>query len=206
MSESIIVKRINEVKGDLSQGDFATKIESSQPVVSKILGGDPPSMNFLLGISRAYNVSVDWLLGISSKKYLNGYSSYDDEKPLTYADVIGFLVKLMKENSISYERSEEVEDLYRSMLPDRFSPRVKYSDMLIIYDNYIGELLYAAHSLMKANPESIEAWLKKIVEDYDIPVLTWSESESTIFAVSRGLKTPLEILRDRLDSLTEEEE
>lgn len=205
MNESIIIKRINEVKGNLSQGDFATKIESSQPVVSKILGGDPPSMNFLLGISRAYNVSVDWLLGISSKKYLSGYSTYEEEKVLTYADIIAFLVRLMEKNSISYERNEDVQDLYHSMLPDSFSPRAKYNDMLIIDDNYIGELLSAANSLMKSNPESIDVWLKKIVEDYDIPLLPWSDSESTIFFANRCLKTPLEILRDRLDSLIKEE-
>lgn len=206
MSESIIVKRIKEVKGNLSQDDFANKINSSQPVISKILSGELPSMNVLLGISKAFNVSVDWLLGLSSRKYLSGYSTYDEEKPLTYADIIGFLVKLMKENSVTFDRGENEQDIYRSMVPGGFSPRVKYSDTLTIDDYYIGELLYAANSLMKSNPESIDAWLQKNVEDYDIPLLTWSDSESTIFFVSRGLKTPLEILRDRIDSLAKKEE
>ncbi len=110
MREDITIKRIEEVRGAMSQEEFAKSIKSSQSVISKILSGDQQaSINVLTEISKNYGVSIDWLLGLSSRKSLKGYSVYDETNPLTYADIIAFFVTLMQNNSIKYGKISQEE-------------------------------------------------------------------------------------------------
>lgn len=74
--------RIKELRTSLkmTQSDFASSIGSSQNALSGYENGDrAPSCEILVTIAEKYNVSIDWLCGLSNKKNLtNEYSTYYD--------------------------------------------------------------------------------------------------------------------------------
>lgn len=192
MTEDITIKRINEVRGDLSQEDFAQSIKSSQPVISKILSGDQQaSINVLVEIAKKYEVSVDWLLGLSSRKSLKGFSTYDNVNPTTYADIIAFLVELIKNNSIVYDAvsQEEIQDF--AFNTNREHPS---KDRVYIMDHFIGDVISSINPLIKTNPESIDSVLESMVKNYDIPLLEWSYSIESYYKACINYKSPLEVL------------
>lgn len=194
MREDITIKRIEEVRGAMSQEEFAKSIKSSQSVISKILSGDQQaSINVLTEISKNYGVSIDWLLGLSSRKSLKGYSVYDETNPLTYADIIAFFVTLMQNNSIKYEKiSQEEWDDYS------FNSHKEYSstDMVFILDHYIGDVISSIYSLVKTNPESIDSVLDSMVKNYDIPLVKWSQQAEAFYQAYIGCRTSLETLKE----------
>ena len=97
----VTIERIKELKGNDSQDTFAQKINMTQSNVSKLLGGTPPSASTLIAISRAYDVSVDWLLGLSDRKSKKNFPDLDN---LTYADALAVFDRLIENDSIfSYE-------------------------------------------------------------------------------------------------------
>lgn len=179
-STNITVNRINEVKGTMTQEQFAREIGSSQSVVSKVLSGDPPSISVLIGIANRFDVSIDWLLGISPRKSLKNYSTYDNTNPVTYADITAFFVTLLNNNSISFKRDEANGE----------------PDTITINDSFIGDLVTSANSLLKTNPETIDAWLEIAIKKYDIPLLKWTKYEETCYWNGIKFRSPLEILNE----------
>jgi transcriptional regulator with XRE-family HTH domain len=189
--KSITSQRIREIMGEMTQGEFANKVGSSQPVICKILQGDEPSVNVLKGISQSCGVSVDWLLGLSSKKYTTGYSTFVEENPTTYSDVVATLIRMFRKNSISFERGETDPDDYNA-----YRPNAEFVDSLCIKDHIIGDLLVSVDSLMKNNPETVDSWLKTVISEYDIPLLQWDDSKELQYLVSRQHMTSLNILKN----------
>lgn len=56
-----------------SQDKFADKIGFAQPTISGMFTEDKiPSSSVLLAVAKYYNVSVDWLFGLSERKELGG--------------------------------------------------------------------------------------------------------------------------------------
>ena len=190
MDENITIKRIKEIKGKMSQEKFAEKINSSQPVISKILNGEAPSINVLISISKEFDVSVDWLLGLSQKKSISHSSKYNSDDPLTYSDIIGFLVTMIKNNSISYWNEED--DSFDSI---PFANAHNRKDLFRIKDCFIGDLLLAATGLVASSPETINEWLNTVAKNYDIPLIDWSEEKEFIYETHKGNLSPFEILK-----------
>ena len=93
----ITIKRLKELKGNTSQEEFAKIIHTSQSTVSKMFNGTPLSAANLIEIAKAYDVSTDWLLGLSDKKNDNTAISTEN---LTYADVIAVLDELYNRKTI----------------------------------------------------------------------------------------------------------
>ena len=188
---SITSKRIREIMGDMTQGEFADKINSSQPVICKILQGDEPSINVLKGISQSFGVSVDWMLGLSSKKYTTGYSTFVEENPTTYSDVVATLIRLFRNNSITFEREEvDSDDI------NPYITQVWFSDNICVNDHIVGDLLVSVNSLMKNNPETVDSWLKTVISEYDIPLQNWDDANEKIYIISkRNNMSSLNILK-----------
>lgn len=193
MATNITADRIREVMGGLSQEKFAKSIKSSQSVVSKLLSGDPPSLNILMEISKVYNISIDWLLGLSPYKYLNGYSTFEEGSPTTYADVIALLVRLMKNNSISCGRIpiERVEGYD----PYGYDSKIDHEDIVKINDHFIGDLVSSASTLLSTSPETIDSWLSSINGKYGMEIKEWSDFEERAYVMGIKEKSSLEVLR-----------
>lgn len=192
---NITTERIREVMGGMTQTRFAESIKSSQPVISKILNGEPPSSNVLIEISKKYKVSIDWLLGLSSEKNLAGYMKYK-EKSFTYADVISTLVRLIQYNSCEFiekkESSGEMGDFYRDEIT---------KDVIYLNDHFIGDVLSSVSALGKTNPETVDNWINGICENYNIPILEWTNHLEMNYMSCKPFMSSLEILKQYYDSI-----
>lgn len=61
------IARVNEVKKDLSTSAFARKLGMGQKTVDFYLRAErKPSVEFVLNICTKFNVSADWLLGLTN--------------------------------------------------------------------------------------------------------------------------------------------
>lgn len=74
--------RIMELRKSLgmNQTEFSKLIGSTQAALSGYENGDRiPSYEILLSIAKTFNISLDWLCGLSNKKSLeNSITTYDD--------------------------------------------------------------------------------------------------------------------------------
>lgn len=90
MKTGIIKKRLREAFGDDVQETVASKLNMSQPNVSKLLSGNQmPTAEVLKSVSDAYGVSVDWLLGLSDEKRL-----HKNANTPTYEDAVNMILDL----------------------------------------------------------------------------------------------------------------
>lgn len=97
MKTGIIKKRLKEVFGSDVQEKVAAKLGMSQPNVSKMLTGlQLPTAEVLKNISKVYDVSVDWLLGLSDDRHLRRRSNAP-----TYGDAVKILLDLEACGAIS---------------------------------------------------------------------------------------------------------
>lgn len=106
-NDEVTLERIKELKGNDSQSAFAKKINTTQSNVCKMLQGTPPSAATLKSMSEKYNVSVDWLLGLSEKKEIGeSVQSHDiTSSNITYADAMAVLEILYQKEclQVGYE-------------------------------------------------------------------------------------------------------
>lgn len=91
--KELIANRLAETFNHEVQELTASRLNTSQSNVSKWVAGQQiPTSDYLWLISTKYNVSVDWLLGLSNKKTVDEI----DCESLTYGQVIKILERLLK--------------------------------------------------------------------------------------------------------------
>lgn len=66
--EITFIRRIEELKGEMSIRQMSQRTSHNHETVRRFLVGQAPSAAFLVAVSRAFGVTVDWLLGLSSKR------------------------------------------------------------------------------------------------------------------------------------------
>ena len=73
----LFLKRTNELFGQSSQAEIAKKTHLKQPTISKLKSGSSkaPSIDTIYAISRAYQVNVDWLVGVSQVREIETVAS-----------------------------------------------------------------------------------------------------------------------------------
>ena len=72
---SVLRSRLRDAFGRDSQEMIGRKLNMTQGNVSKLLSGtQQPTLETIYAIVGAYNVSVDWLLGLTDKKGVTKYS------------------------------------------------------------------------------------------------------------------------------------
>lgn len=151
-----IAERLAEVFQGETQYVTATKLNTTQGNISKWLNGTTPTVDTCRDIARVYDVSVDWLLGLSDKKHSDDISV----EKLTYEQVARIIDRLLDNGTISIpdmneikgqaqfpeetdeelleeEDSEEYGDgdivLFPSITPDYDSDYLKVNDRVLSY-------------------------------------------------------------------------
>lgn len=153
---------------NLTQADFSEKINVAQAALSTYEKGTRrPTLETLLVISKAFNVSLDWLCGLSNKKSLN-----DDVT--TYAEAFSMLIKLCTTKYVKNSESESdeyvltlipkpVESIwgvnFSTQMDDNF--KFFFNEWKKMYD------LYRAKTI---DSELYNLWLKKELSKYDFPL------------------------------------
>ncbi len=93
--KKLSVERLNEIFGNESQIVTASRLNTSQGNVSKWKSGEAkPTIDFLLDISVVYDVSIDWLMGLSDNKRTTDINI----ESLTYEQVMRVLDRLLEYN------------------------------------------------------------------------------------------------------------
>ncbi len=159
MERGITLERIIELMGNDSQEEFGKKIHMSQSNVSKMLKGTPPSASTLKALAEKYQVSVDWLLGLSDER---GKDRILSREHLTYADVMVVLEALFDNNEIhtGYEYSGNYED----------PSSICIDDKILLY------LLSNRSQIVSANRDFYDMWLSKMLKTFSgHELLQWIE-------------------------------
>ena len=105
--KEILPGRLREAFGKDTQETVARKLVTQQGTVSKWISGTViPPTDVLLLIAEAYKVSVDWLLGISDEKEIDGVvlERLDDlllDNNLFISKIDNYVKKLTKEGLVS---------------------------------------------------------------------------------------------------------
>ena len=156
----LTIERIKELKGSDSQEEFARRINMTQSNVSKLLNGVPPSASTLIAIAGEYDVSVDWLLGLSEQKKADRFPTPDN---ITYADVLAVFDILIENDSLStYEMSD--------------------SSMFRILDRVLGYLIDSRLTVNDLDVNTRRFWYRNTAEHFaDHKVVKWQENYDEVF-------------------------
>lgn len=135
--KELVGKRLKETFGSSSQESVAKTLCTSQGNISKWIAGKAyPSTENLLLISKHYNVSVDWLLGLSDRKDITSAP-----KNLSYESCADTLLNLIQRNALAS--------------PDEKNKKETY----IIKDPLLSELVSKGISLRKTDDDFYHTWL-----------------------------------------------
>ena len=159
----IVGQRLSEILKGEKQVVTAGKLNVEQGTVSKWKNGETiPSPDTLVQIADLYDVSIDWLLGLSEVKERNQLSS----KKITYAHVLADLDKLFELANI------EVLDFYEAAkdknlaIVFRNSNREAYTedtDYIKINDRVLSYLLRRRKQIYNFDEDYAKDWIDKCI-------------------------------------------
>ncbi len=161
---AIVKDRLSNVFKNDTQETVARKLNTSQGNVSKWVNGQQvPTTDMLYEISKAYDVSVDWILGRSESKEIDGLVieklTYEQtarvlDRLLAYRNII--IPNLMEVDTgkmISDESEDEVGEDPKPMLLPKYD-----SDYLKIEDRVLSYLLRKRFKISEIDDEMLKWW------------------------------------------------
>ena len=115
--------RLSETFHGDTQEVIAKKLNTTQGNVSKWVNGQQiPTPEMLHDISKIYKVSVDWLLGISDEREIDGIAL----EKLTYEQVARIITDALRQSrTVDWERKESARAGMRRMVK-RLLRKYKY--------------------------------------------------------------------------------
>ena len=160
---TVLPERLKEVFQGETQETSARKLSTVQGTISKWLNGEViPPTEMLLLIAEAYKVSVDWLLGLSEQKRVDGIA-YEE---ITYAQAIRVIDHLLTTGSIdhpdmnSFEvEKEDGEDPEEE--PEEKEPRYD-PDYLKVNDRALSYLLRRRMKVVELDDDYYVLWKGKL--------------------------------------------
>lgn len=154
---SIFALRIKKLRqmNNLNQASFAKLIGTNQSTLSAYENGDRlPPFEILLSLATEFQVSLDWLCGLSE-------NTFTPFKANTYADIFQFIM-LLKESPLPIDISVSNTE-HKSMQVTLTDPTIvhlyeEWLDILrICKNNSHGEKLY-------------QLWKNDILKQYNYPI------------------------------------
>lgn len=153
--------RIKELRGscNLTQFEFAEKIGATQATLSSYENSNKtPSLDIVKNIAESFNVSIDWLLGLSDIVDITS-------KPRTYSDIARMLFKLEEADLCGFSIST-FEDNYT----DAYHCNISAEDSLLV--NFFNEWkkMKDLHDNKTIDNELYDLWIEKTLKKYNIPI------------------------------------
>lgn len=175
LKKEIIKKRLKEAFGTDTQTVVGRKLNVQQGTVSKLLSGDQePTGELLFNIAEAYDVSVDWILGISDEKRIS-------RNNLTYADILKGFTK-MGEMGAMWPYPNHMISV------DGTNPEIPQVTCVGINDEILQSILHEWRQMKTASPDIYRMWLEKRMEEYSkIPYIVWSEDVKELFHQTQNI-------------------
>ncbi|MDE7433442.1 MAG: helix-turn-helix transcriptional regulator [Lachnospiraceae bacterium] len=166
---NLIKERLKETFGDDTQVEIGKRISSSQANVSKMLSGtQDPTIETVYRIAQEYDVSVDWLLGLSDVKKRTTSIK-------TYGDVLKTFV-LLGEAGIIWPFPNNMISV------DGRNPELPEVTFLGVNDEILHSLLYEWKRMMQSPKDIYDMWMEKRIEEYSsIPYIPWSDDARELY-------------------------
>lgn len=179
--KKIIGERLSELFMGETQEQVARKLNTTQGNISKWINGQyvPPTETIYV-ISKRYGVSVDWILGVSNKKEIDGilYEELNYEQAfrmldrlLTYKNlVLADLTEIHDEIERKHEgehgffRTKELDEEYEDEENELYKPEYS-SDYIKISDRLLSFLMRKRRQTEEIDPDLMEMW-----KDSKIPI------------------------------------
>lgn len=174
----IMKERLTKTFAGETQEVTARRLSTTQGNVSKWKSGSQvPTPDMLLTISKAYKVSVDWLMGVSNEPEIDGLVL----EKLTYEQIakvfdrlidnntieIPNLVDVVSENGLMAEPSEDGEPQEKDPIFD--SDYIKVKDRLLAY------IMRRRLRLKEIDLEMLDTWREKLGNFQGLRLLTYSD-------------------------------
>ncbi len=170
--KDIIKSRLSETFQGDTQEMTARKLNTTQGNISKWVNGQQvPTSDMLREISKAYKVSVDWLLGLSDQKEIDGVVL----EKLTYeqaARIIDRLIELgtitipnlqeLKEDTPGQEEYIDAEDEDRLPLKE---PIID-SDYMKVNDRALSYMLRRRLKIYEVGMDFVDMWKSESLPRY----------------------------------------
>lgn len=169
----LFADRLKSLRSELNitQKDFADKVGITAAALSSYENNlKNPSIAVAKRISEAFNVSIDWLCGLSDKK------TYNDEIE-TYSDVIRLFLKLEKKLKI-YVSPVLYIDLNARSLPSISFNNSKIQEFLIEW-----EKMKDLHDSSTIDDDVYNLWIEKTLGKYDSFPVTNMKCNDSIFEI-----------------------
>lgn len=166
--KKLVAERLKEIMSD-SQEVIAAKLNMTQGNVSKLLSGvQQPTIDTLCKISEEYEVSSDWILGLSDSREIA-------KKKLTYGDLLRQFIELGENGIIwPYPNHMITVDATNLELPEITS--------FGINDEILQSILYEWKKMSSAECDIYEMWVEKRIREYsDIPYIPWTEQTKKLY-------------------------
>ena len=162
MSNSLSM-RIKELRTskNLTQKEFAETLNISTVSVSSYeTGVKTPSLDMIINISKRYNVSIDWLCGLSDKMTL-------DKQITTYKDLFQLLIAVLDTRYVNKKDSPVIDEIDAEFSAVRFT----FHDDVNI-QNFFSKWrdMFALYSTGTIDEELYQMWLEKQLKEYDRPI------------------------------------
>lgn len=161
--KDILPSRLSEVFEGETQQVTADKLTTQQGTVSKWLSGQAiPPTDTLLYISKKYRVSIDWLLGLSDEKEIDGVVI----EKLTYEQIARIIDRLLEIGSIEIPDLEQFND---GGTDDEFDDERKPnydSDYIKVNDRALSFILRRRLAFYNVDEESLEYWMESVVKKF----------------------------------------
>ena len=205
--KEILPGRLREAFGKDTQETVARKLVTQQGTVSKWISGTViPPTDVLLLIAEAYKVSVDWLLGISDEKEIDGVVL----EKLTYEQVVRVIDKLFANGTIglpdlnAIDQSEsvtnaEAEEDDEEKMPS--SPPRYDTDYIMINDRAISFMLRRRLKFMEIGEDAYGFWKDNVGSYAGIRLLNYDHDMQA--AIDKKAWTAFSKDGDWVDALKE---
>lgn len=157
-----VSRHLAEIFHGDTQEITARKLNTTQGNVSKwVSGSQVPTTDMLYEIAKAYQVSVDWILGISPQKEIDGIVL----EKLTYEQITRIVDALIQNknfsvpnlaelapNEVEFEEDENGDSVPTTPEPQYDSDYIKVNDRLLSY------LLRRRYKIQLTGEDMLEMW------------------------------------------------
>ncbi len=174
----IVAARLSKLFENETQTVTARKLSSTQSNISKYVNGQQlPPADTLKEIAKAYNVSIDWVLGISDDPEINGVLVEE----LTYEQsgrIIDYLIKI---GAIEVPDVKEIVEVIGEevlALPDDSNIlKKKDSDIIKIKDRALSHMLRRRLKMYEMGEDMGDTWRENNLPKFrGLKLLTTSEN------------------------------
>ena len=162
-------ERLREVFKNDSQKDVGKKLNMTQGNVSKLLTGkQQPTIETIFLIAKVYDVSADWLLGLTEEKKIA-------KQNMSYGDVLKMFTSLGEKGALWPFPSNMITK-------DGGAQELPMVTNIGISDEILQSILYEWKKVA-ASPEDIyQMWIDKRVKEFsEIEYISWDENLRKLF-------------------------